>query len=85
MRAYRIGDAHGDYPVYSGQGSSETEGRWNSLGQDVIYAARYYSTAVLEKLAYMGEMPANQQFVEIDIPAGVTYEVVTKDTVPRWV
>lgn len=84
MRAYRIGDADGDYPIYSGQGSAENEGRWNSLRQDVIYTAKYYSTAVLEKLAYMGEMPVNQHFVEIDIPAGVTYEVVTTDTVPRW-
>lgn len=29
-------------------------------------------------------MPANQHFVEIDIPAGVTYEVVTKDVLPVW-
>jgi RES domain-containing protein len=84
MRVYRIGDAKGDYPVYSGKGSSKIDGRWHNAGQVVIYAARYYSTAVLEKLVRTGEMPPNQHFVEIDIPTGVTYEVVTKDRLPGW-
>ena len=84
MRVYRIGDAKGDYPVYSGLGSSKIDGRWHRAGQVVIYAARHYSTAVLEKLVRTGEMPPNQHFVEIDIPPGVAYEVVTKDTVPGW-
>ena len=59
-------------------------GRWNEPGQSVIYASEHYSTALLETLARTGEMPRNQHYVEIDIPAGVTYEVVTKDSLPGW-
>ena len=84
LRAYRIGDPAGDHPVYSGDGSRVYPGRWNERGQSVIYASEHYSTALLETLARTGEMPRNQHYVEIDIPAGVTYEVVTKDTLPGW-
>ena len=84
MQAYRIGDRKGAYAVYSGEGSRENEGRWHSRGQNVIYASKYYSTAVLEKLVRTGEMPPNQYFVEIIILPGVSYEVVTKDSVPDW-
>ena len=84
LRAYRIGDPAGDHPVYSGDGSRVYPGRWNERGQSVIYASEHYSTALLEMLARTGEMPRNQHYVEIDIPAGVTYEVVTKDSLPGW-
>ena len=40
---------------------------------------------MLEKLVHVnGILPPNQHFVEIEIPAGVSYEVVTKDTVENW-
>ena len=50
----------------------------------MIYAAEHYSTAMLEKLVRTVEMPSNQYFVEIEIPTGVSYEVVTKDFLPGW-
>lgn len=50
----------------------------------MIYASEGYSTAMLEKLVRLGEMPPNQRFVEITIPSGTSYEVVTKDSLPRW-
>ena len=50
----------------------------------VIYASEHYSTALLETLARTGEMPRNQHYVEIDVAAGVTYEVVTKDILTGW-
>jgi RES domain-containing protein len=85
MRAYRIGDPTGRFPIFSGKGAALDEGRWHSTGQEVIYASEHYSTAMLEKLAYAnGIMPPNQHFVEIDVPAGVSYEVVTKDTIENW-
>jgi RES domain-containing protein len=84
MRSYRIGDARGDYPVYSGEGAKLFPGRWNALGQDMIYASEHYSTAILEKLVRTGAMPPNQHFVEIAAPSGTSYEVATKDTVPDW-
>jgi RES domain-containing protein len=85
MRAFRIGDPEGAYPIYSGEGAARTEGRWHAKGQEVIYASVHYSTALLEKLAhYNGILPPNQHFIEIDIPAGTSYEVVTKDSLPGW-
>jgi RES domain-containing protein len=85
VRAYRIGDPSGRFPVYSGKGAALVEGRWHSIGQEVIYASEHYSTAMLEKLVQTnGVLPPNQHFVEIEIPAGVAYEVVTKDTVENW-
>lgn len=79
-----MGDPAGEYPVYSGDGSRAYPGRWNERGQALIYASEHYSTALLETLARTGEMPQNQHYVEIEIPAGVTYEVVTKDSLPGW-
>ena len=85
MNAYRIGDPKEVYPIFSGEGAAKTEGRWHEKGQEVIYASRYYSTAMLEKLAhYNGILPANQHWVLINLPVGVSYEVVTKDSLPLW-
>jgi RES domain-containing protein len=85
MRVFRIGDPRGKHPIYSGEGAAVTEGRWHGKGQEVIYASANYSTAMLEKLAhYNGVLPPGQHFIEIEIPAGTSYEVVTKDTLPGW-
>ena len=85
MRSYRIGDPNGYYPIYSGEGSIRLEGRWHEKGQEVIYTSEHYSTALLEKLAHWnGVLPPNQHYVEIAIPAKVSYEVVTKDSLPDW-
>ena len=85
MRVYRIGDPQGVYPIYSGEGAARVEGRWHEKGQEVIYTSRHYSTALIEKLAHFnGVLPSNQHYIEIEIPAGVSYEVFTKDSVPEW-
>jgi RES domain-containing protein len=40
---------------------------------------------MLEKLAhYNGILPPDQHFITIDIPASISYEVVTKDSLPGW-
>jgi RES domain-containing protein len=86
MRVFRIGDPAGRYPIWSGEGAARTEGRWHTRGQEVVYTSEHYSTALLEKLAHFnGYLPGNQHFIEIDIPAGVSYEVVTKDSCPEWI
>lgn len=85
VRAFRIGDPNGQFPVFSDGGAREVEGRWHRAGASVIYLAEHYSTAMLEKLAHWnGVLPANQHFVEVEIPAGVSYEVVTPDVLPDW-
>lgn len=84
LRAFRIGDANSAYDIFSGEGSRVYPGRWNKKGQAMIYTSERYSTAMLEKLVRLGEMPPNQRYVEIEIPAGTRYEVVTKDSLPGW-
>lgn len=84
LTAYRIGDAAGVHPVYNAEGARRTGGRWSAPGQTVIYASEHYATALLEKLVRLGELPPRQHSVEIVIPAGTSYEVVTEATVPGW-
>lgn len=85
MRVFRIGDPNGKFKIYSGEGSALVEGRWHRRGEDVIYTSEHYSLALLEKLAHFnGALPSNQHAIEITIPAGVSYEVVTPDVLPRW-
>ena len=85
MRAYRIGDPAGLFPVWSTEGAKRVSGRWHEAGAEVIYLSEHYSTAMLEKLVHWnGVLPPNQHFIEITIPRGTSYEVVTADTVPGW-
>jgi len=84
LKAYRIGDPSGDFPIFSGEGSKESPGRWNDRGQGMIYAAEHYSTAMLEKLVRTSELPPNQHFIEITIERGVSYEQVNIAHVPNW-
>ena len=85
MRAYRIGDPAGLFPVWSTEGAKRVSGRWHEAGGDVIYVSENYSTAMLEKLVHWnGALPPNQHFIEVTIPRGTSYEVVTADTVPGW-
>lgn len=85
MTVYRIGDPNGQYAIYSGEGAQRVKGRWHSIGQNPIYCAAHYSTAMLEKLVHFGGiMPDNQCFIEITIAQGISYEMVTKDSIPNW-
>ena len=85
LSAFRIGDPKGEYPIWDDGGARLLSGRWHEAGARVIYASEHYSTAMLEKLVhYQGEMPPNQHFLEITIPAKITYEVVNTDLVDGW-
>ena len=51
----------------------------------MIYAAEHFSTAMLEMLVYWKRaLPPNQHYLDIAIPAGLSYEVVTADLLPDW-
>lgn len=83
--AYRIGDPQGAWPIWDAGGAGRVSGRWHEAGAEVIYASRNYSTAMLEKLVHHnGILPGNQHFLEITIPAGVSYEVVNPDALDGW-
>jgi RES domain-containing protein len=85
LKAYRIGDPHGEFPIFDAAGSKLSPGRWNTAASPMIYTSEHYSTAMLEKLAYgAGSLPPNQHFVEITIPNGVSYEMLTSAHLPRW-
>jgi RES domain-containing protein len=83
LRAFRI--ANGRYPILDGSGAMRYGARWNSPGRRVIYASEIYSGALLEILVHTsGGMPAEQVFVEIEIPAGVSVESVAPGEIPGW-
>jgi len=50
----------------------------------MLYASEHYSTAMLEKLVRLGEMPPRQHFIEIEIDAGLSYEEFNEALVPGW-
>lgn len=85
LQAYHIGDPAGAHPIFSAEGARRVDGRWHAAGDSVIYASEHYSTAMLEKLVHWnGLTPANQHFIELAIPTGLSYEVVTPDILPDW-
>ena len=82
---YRIGDPNGRFRIFSGEGAALDDARWHGRGQEVIYCSEHYSTAMLEKLVHFNGVPPSQQhFVRVTLPAGLTYEVVTKDSLALW-
>jgi len=81
---YRIADAR--HPIFDPTGAMLHGGRWNSIGQRVIYAAETYAGALLEVLVHanLSQPPRNHQVVRIDIPDGVTIENVRLHAVEGW-
>ncbi len=85
LTTYRIGDPAGAYPIFDATGSRLWPGRWNTGGSPVIYTSEHYSTAMLEKLVRgRGHMPPNQHWIEVTIPPGVSYEVLSAAHHPGW-
>ncbi len=84
IQLYRIGDPHGEWPVFSGEGSRKFPGRWNDTGQEMIYLSEHLATSMLEKIVRLHTLPPNQHFVEVAVPSGCSYEEVNPDTLPNW-
>ena len=85
LTAFRIGDPDGAYPIFDATGSRLFPGRWNTPASPMIYASEHYSTAMLEKLVHgSGDLPPNQHFVEVTIPAGAAYEMFSEPHNPGW-
>jgi RES domain-containing protein len=84
LTAYRIGDADGEWPVFSGDGSRKSEGRWNERGQNIIYCAQNLSTAILEIIVRLKRLPGHQHYVTVTVPQSLTYEKLNPDTLPGW-
>lgn len=85
LTAYRIGDPNGAYPIFDATGSRIAPSRWNTANSPLIYTSEHYSTAMLEILANgAGRFPANQHFIQITIPNGVSYEMLSTAHLPGW-
>ena len=85
LKAYRIGIHNNRYPIFDGMGAKLYPGRWNE-NYPVIYCGSNYSLAMLEKLVHSntGDIPEHQQWIEITIPVGITYETVTTYSLSNW-
>ncbi|MSP49013.1 MAG: hypothetical protein EXQ95_06765 [Alphaproteobacteria bacterium] len=83
-RAFRI--CKSIYPILDGSGAARNPGRWNRLGQRVIYAAETFAGAMLEALVHanIGRLPRDQHGAEIDLPAGLDVEEATPASLPGW-
>jgi RES domain-containing protein len=86
LKAYRIDTADNKYRIFDGYGSVLYPGQWNTEACRVIYCSEHYSTALLEKLVHsnIGKIPSGQQWIEISIPTGTSYEVVTPYSLRGW-
>jgi RES domain-containing protein len=85
LTCYRIGDPDGTFPIYDAEGARLYPGRWNTPASPIIYTSAHYSTAMLEKLVHANlVLPANQHFIAITIPNGVSYEVFQPEAHPGW-
>ena len=85
LTSYRIGDPTGTYPILDATGSTIAPGRWNTPGSPVVYTSQHYSTALLEKLVHgSGRLPPNQHYVEITIPSGTSYEILSQPALSGW-
>jgi len=84
MIAYRIADAR--HPIFDATGAMLHGGRWNSVGQRVIYAAESYAGAMLEVLVHanLSVPPRNHRVVRISIPDAVKIETVHPGLLPGW-
>lgn len=70
LTCYRIADPR--FPVVDGTGAALVGGRWNSVGEPVVYASLSFSGAIVEQLAHsgIGQLPP-RVFVTITLPRGV--------------
>jgi RES domain-containing protein len=85
LLCFRIGDPGGAHPIFDATGSTIAPGRWNTTGNPIIYSSEHYSTALLEKLVHgSGRLPPNQHYIEITIPRGLSYEVLSTPSLPGW-
>jgi RES domain-containing protein len=84
MIAYRIADAR--HPIFDPTGAMLHGGRWNSIGQRVIYASESYAGAMLEVLVHanLSVPPKNHRVVRITIPDSMKIESMRPPDLIGW-
>lgn len=70
MRVYRISKPAHVRTALSGQGASNTPGRWNSQGVRLAYTAGSASLAMLELLVHLDkeDVPTGLRLLSFDVP-----------------
>ena len=72
MKLWRIAAETRQYAAddLSGAGAARSPGRWNDVGEPVLYAAPSIALAVLETAAHIDDagLPLNRYLVELDVP-----------------
>lgn len=75
MKLWRIAAETRQYAAddLSGSGAAKHPGRWNDVGEPVLYAAPSIALAVLETAAHVDDagLPLNRYLVELDVPDAV--------------
>lgn len=75
MKLWRIAAETRQYAAddLSGAGAARHPGRWNDVGEPVLYTAPSISLAVLETAAHIDDagLPLNRFLLEIDVPDAV--------------
>lgn len=85
---WRIGTDTPDHTAddLAGKGAEITGGRWNRIGNAVVYTASHISLATLETLVHFNtsNLPLNRILVRIDVPDDVwaARRVLTNITAP---
>ena len=71
--------------AFSGEGARLYGGRWNRLGQSLVYTAQSRSLALLEMLVQDDPLRANYVLIPAHIPADVRIEtLLPADLQPDW-
>lgn len=75
MKLWRIAADTQQYSAddLSGGGAAKRPGRWNDIGEAMLYTAPTISLAVLETAAYVDDagLPLNRYVLELDVPDDV--------------
>ena len=77
---WRIATDTPDYTAddLSGEGAKVTGGRWNKVGEALVYTSETRALACLETLVHLGStLPFNRYLVQVDIPDDVWANAIT--------
>ena len=76
MRVWRL--CRQAFAALDGAGARQAGGRWNRVGQAIVYTSENLALAVLEIIVHLDlpieEIPADYVSIEIEVPDDVTYE-----------
>lgn len=84
MRVWRL--ATSLHPPLTGEGAALRGGRWNSVGQSVIYASTHLSLALVELLVHVDslDLPGNLIACEVALPDGLPEELDSDQLPTGW-